>query len=256
VNHCENASECSHNPCCDLVSNQAVQVVTEQNSEQWYGERCLRITASMAYDVSHSSDSNVSRVLHSLLWAKPFTSVALQYGKDNEAKALLEFRNAMSKDVPGIVVSQTGFWVSLTTPKLGCSPDGTVLDPNSGDVFLIEIKCPYILRNCAPRDFDSKLSRQQIHNFCLTKVDQKLTLKRQHRYYFQVQMQVAAMNIWQCYFIVWSPHRLWWELINYDSDLYSAEIPKMLDFHKIYLVPEYFEMRVPQKLTPVKLEWN
>jgi len=228
ANHCANASDCSHNPHCDLVSNHALQVVTEQNGDQWFGERHLRITESVAYDVTHSSDSNVSRVLHSLLWAKPFTNVAVQYGKDNEANALLEFGNAMSKDVPRIVVYQTGHWESSTTPELGCSPDGIALDANSSDVFLVEIKCPYILRNCAPRDFGSKLSKKQINNFCLTEVDQKLMLKRQHKYYFQVQMQMAVMHIRQYYFVVWSPHGLWWEMINYDSDLCSAENLKML----------------------------
>jgi hypothetical protein len=46
---------------------------------------------------------------------------------------------------------------------MGASADGLVVDGN--DSGLIEIKCPYVLRNLRPTDID-KLSRQQRYLFC------------------------------------------------------------------------------------------
>jgi hypothetical protein len=46
---------------------------------------------------------------------------------------------------------------------MGASADGLVVDGN--DSGLIEIKCPYVLRNLRPTDID-KLSRQQRYSFC------------------------------------------------------------------------------------------
>lgn len=59
-----------------------------------------------------------------------------------------------NNDHPNIAVSPCGFFVSLSHPYLGASPDGAVYDPdNTESPFgFLEIKCPYSVRDISPSE--------------------------------------------------------------------------------------------------------
>ena len=73
---------------------------------------------------------------------------------------------------------------------------------------LVEIKCRYTLRESG--DFG------QLAWMCL--VDDKYCLSRNHRHFFQVQMQLFAANKSYCDFVVWSPEGLFVERIYPDRE--------------------------------------
>jgi len=133
----------------------------------------------------------------------------MQYGKDNESTAVNNFVIDIRRQIPDIHVHSTGFRVNKEYPQLGCSPDGIAV--NRDEIALIEVKCPWTLRNSKPIDFATCLSKTQLHSFCLAVSDGVISLKRNRKYFFQVQMQMCVMGVSQCYFIIWSEKGVWWE---------------------------------------------
>jgi hypothetical protein len=50
----------------------------------------------------------------------------------------------MKRDWPHLRIEQPGFIEHATDPRVGISPDGLAMDSVTGDVYLIEIKCPFV----------------------------------------------------------------------------------------------------------------
>ena len=78
-----------------------------------------------------------------------------------------------------LCVEEFGLFVDLHKCFIAASPDGTV-----GKDDLVEVKCPHVCRDNSIED----LARQD-HSFCLQFdfEEDKLRLKRNHNYYYQVQ---------------------------------------------------------------------
>ena len=80
-------------------------------------------------------------------------------------------------------------------PFIGASPDALL------DDCVVEVKCPWILRNTYPDDLDS-LKSQQRSNFCCIKTDSGLQLKKNHPYFLQVQTQMFCTGMKKAKFVV------------------------------------------------------
>jgi hypothetical protein len=66
-----------------------------------------------------------------------------------------------------------------------------------------------------------------------------------------MQMQMAIMGITKCYFVVWSKLGVWFELVDFDADLWKADLSKLLVFHQ-HLLLEFIEMRLPRGLPSIR----
>ena len=80
----------------------------------------------------------------------------------------------------------------------------------------MEIKCPYTAQNLTPLE----ATKAKIINFCniVTLEDdnvnkERLELKRDHSYYYQVQRQLAVTKKSYCIFAVWTPEDIHTESI-------------------------------------------
>ena len=220
-------------------------------SAKWRSDRWCRITASICKDVACVTPKGVQGLLNRLLWDnEEICSVAMEYGKTNEANALKDYCDIFPNRQ---VVTETGLWINPSMPQLGCSPDGLVIDEN-GFEGLIEVKCPYVLRNISPDCAKEELNKKQLNNLCCNVLeDGTLRLKREHKYFYQVQMQMAVCEKDFCDFLVWSKHGLSVERILPDLEFWRYTAPKLVRFHREYLVPEYFMMRLPRDLPPLKI---
>jgi len=121
-----------------------------QRTEDWFGERLGKVTASRVADVLAKTKSGPSTsranyaaelVAERLTGrrAEGFTSAAMQRGTDLEPLA----REAYSF-VSGNVVVETGFVPHPVIEMTGASPDGLI-----GDDGLVEIKCCAAARHIA-----------------------------------------------------------------------------------------------------------
>ena len=112
-------------------------------------------------------------------------------------------------------------WIDPAYPQLGASPDGLLNDPTEG-IGILEIKCPYILRDNEPSDF-SALTPSQRSNFCCT-LDScgRLQLKKSHSYYYQIQMQMGVVGMKFFDFVVWTCHGISVQRIYHDVQFWCS----------------------------------
>ena len=104
------------------------------------------------------------------------------------------------------------------------------------------------LKSVAPCDFIDHFSDKQVKAFCLQKTADGLALKKNHAYYYQVQLQMGVCEVQWGYFVVWTPLGLYTEKIVFDATFFSAIVAKLTNFHCHYLLPEFFFMKLPRRL--------
>jgi hypothetical protein len=178
-------------PDDNLSSDSSVHfgdTVSQSASEHWTNLRQIRVTASIFQDfvkypiritkkLLFQGRTDLSRV------------VAVQWGVDNEENALNTFAAEFGP------IQKVGLFVSKLFPFLGASPDGLW----KGHV--LEVKCPYILREHHPLDIE-KLTPGQRNAFCCQKVNGALKLKHSHKYFWQIQCQLFVTGATMAKFII------------------------------------------------------
>ena len=183
----------------------------EQRTQEWFEARKGRVTASMAgailgLDPYRTADDVLRAMVREYHGAEPeFTgNIATRWGQTNEEVALMRYQN-----LTGNEVEKCGFYSWMDWA--GASPDGLI-----GDDGLIEIKCPFGIRN-KPAFAPFKSISEQLH------------------YYAQIQVQLYITCRKWCHFYQWIPKDQKLERVNLDID-YASDIMHALDqFHKRYL---------------------
>ena len=116
---------------------------------------------------------------------------------------------------------------------MDASPDGLVMDPSEQQPLgLVEIKCPARAEKLSLFDLCTK--KEHKSTFCLTFIHDTYELKKQHKYYYQVQGQLHNRRSW-CDFIIWTPSsttdNLCFEQIRYDEAFWTNKIyPRLYRF--------------------------
>ena len=118
---------------------------------------------------------------------------------------------------------------------MGASPDGVVHDPSFENPFgLVEVKCPDSFRDVTPHE----AAKSEKFFCCLDKAN-KLKPKRTHKYYCQVQGQMAITERAWCDFVVYTETGLSIERILFDAVFWNNDLlPKLTAFYDNCLAPE------------------
>lgn len=135
----------------------------------------------------------------------------------------------------GLIIDSEHGW-------LACSPDDLVRDSSAvaDETGLVEYKCPYSVRDmsveeaCQRKDFASYVK------------DGQVTLKRTHKYFYQVQGQMAICRRNWCDFVIWTPASLTIERIPFDQQFWLDVLPKLEKFYDTAVLPELASPRHPQ----------
>lgn len=179
-----------------------------QRSKAWHAQRVGKVTASsvgaiLGNSPDRSRDDVMRAMVREALGAQSefIGNIATEYGTNNEAGALLEYRIETMHEVDEVGFIPLEDWA-------GASPDGLV-----GDDGGVEIKCPFSLR----KEGDHKPLAGQPH------------------YYDQVQFTlfVTGREWWNFY--QWSPNGTKLELVEPDIDWQADAIPRLRQFHAEYL---------------------
>lgn len=177
----------------------------EQRSPEWFAARAGRLTASTvgaALDLApYMSRDDAFRALVRSINDMPSEfegNIATDYGTNNEDGARYEYELET-----GNTVAEAGFvpWDTW----LGASPDGYI-----GEDGLIEIKCPFGLRNEEKPKFKS--------------------IKDQPHYHAQIQVQLFCTGRQWCDFYQWAPKGTSLERVKYDPAWISEHMPILRDF--------------------------
>ena len=180
----------------DLLSNEyavhLASTVSQSSSSEWKEARQYRITASSFATFKTCPLSWTCK----RLWSKEkdLSSLpAVQWGLMNEENALKELEEHVGP------LTRCGLFISKKFPFLGATPDSLLL--KNGCLVVVEIKCPWVLREHKPTDLDKLTCQQRKNFFCILKNGQ-LQLKRRHRYYHQILHQMFVTGATKTIFCV------------------------------------------------------
>lgn len=199
----------------------------QQRSKEWFDARKGRVTGLMVgailgcapYMTREQAMRSMVRSYHGA--ESEFTgNVATEYDTANEDGARWQFELETSLTVDDAPFVPFEDW-------LGASPDGFI-----GIDCLLEIKCPYGLRDKNPPEF-------------------KYISEQQH-YYAQIQVQLYVTGRAKCYFYQWGPYGAKLEIVPYDKEWIDKNLPILRQFYVEYLA----ELDNPAHLEPLRKEIN
>lgn len=163
----------------------AIEAETRKQSEcqLWTKVRKPRLTASRFGEIYHVRGESTAKSLAARILRGIPQTAAMKRGLDLEPEILRQY-----SDYCNISVMQCGIIIHPDAPHLAASPDAKVFDPRETMPFgLAEVK------SC---DVDNV--SQVKHLF---KVHGQACLKKNHKYYYHVQGQLALSGLMWCDFI-------------------------------------------------------
>ena len=206
----------------------------------WFEQRKCRLTASNFGVVARRRlTTPVAKLVRNLLYDTLRESRALQWGKVHEEHARQAYLRAKGSSV---VLTRSGLVIDSERGWLACSPDDLARDYSvaEDEYSLVEYKCPYSVRDitveeaCKKKDFTAYVK------------DGQVTLKHTHRYYYQVQGQMAICQRRWCDFVIWTPCSLTIERIPFDLNFWQEVMPKLEHFYNTAVLPKLASPRHPQ----------
>ena len=217
---------------CTLEEAQDIEAttVTQRLSSSWKENRMKRLTASHFGEVIIRKSKPSEAFIRNILSPKNISSLAApMHGIEHEDRAKLIYIKKMKKQLkPNIQVYESGLIVNPTFPYLGASPDGKVVDKSVDEPYgLLEIKCPFKYRKKCPAAASDET------DFFLEKCgDDRLRLKRDHIYFYQIQGLMAIAGLTWCDFVVYTLTGMHVERVNFNSTLLKDTMfPKLSDFY-------------------------
>lgn len=201
----------------------------EQRSEEWFNARKGKLTgsnigAALGVNPWKTPEDLVRQMVRDYHGAESefVGNIATEYGTLHEPLATMDYMG-----LTGNFVEECGFFVHPEHEWLGASPDGLI-----SDELLIEIKCPFGLRNKEKPEF--KTADEQPH------------------YYAQMQIEMAVTGRKSCDFYQWSKHCDSVETIEFSEKWFNDNLPVLEAFYKWYLS----ELGNPVHLEPKQVEIN
>lgn len=135
---------------------------------------------------------------------------------------------------------KSGLLIDTKKPFLGASADGIQGYTCCGKGTM-DIKRPF-----KHKDNMIGEAAKSDRTFCL---DDNLKLKRSHKYYTQVQMQMFISRVQFCDFIVYTSKDMIINIIPYDQECIAAVLKKCEHFFKKYVLPELLTRKSSRSLT-------
>lgn len=233
------------------VSQQEAQRIEEETRQQsedptgmWMRLRRSRLTASnFGVICKRRPTTPVAALIKNLLYKSSSYSVpSLRWGKENEHCARNAYCKYMQENShPNLHTIRAGFVIHPQHGWLGSSPDDWVFDPDSAiPNGISEYKCPYTARDMTPREACTSLK-----GFFCRLVDGKVTLQRNHNYYYQVQGALGVTGKEWCDFSVWTPKGISIERIRFDNDFWESMLKKLERFFDSAVLPELASPQQP-----------
>lgn len=212
----------------DVTLEQAISFESETRLQseniKWHKLREKRVTSTKFKRIC-SRRGNYESLAHSMVTVKYVQTSAMKHGIDEEPKAAKQYSEVFGRNVYTV-----GFIINPSAFHLGSSPDRIVYDPEEENTFgLLEIKCP-----SANSVVDCKY---------LTFVNNKLKLKENHEYYYQVVSQMGISGYSWCDFFVKAETDYYNERIYFDRESFLQMKNKVDSFYFSYLLDVYMQSK-------------
>ena len=166
----------------------------------------------------------------------------IQWGKENEEAARQQYFETHLRQ-QGLTVRECGIVISHHG-LLAASPDGIVCSKDVLPIGTLEIKCPHTSRSL------SVVAPCKKTTVCSEVVSSttKICLKKTHNYY-QVQGELACLNLPWCDFVIWTLVDMHVERIHFDLEFWAQRChPSLYYFYHSIILPELLYPRHPSGL--------
>lgn len=213
-----------------------VESMTKNVDWYWQRFRVGRVTATMFKKVCRTSITNVAMTyIKQICWPEKttFTSVATDFGKQNEPIALAKFCNEMKVSHQNFNCGKSGIILNNDYPFFSATPDG-IIECDCCGVSSVEIKCPYNLS----KKPTTLIEFCKIKHSFLTYENNRFELDKNHEYFYQVQMQMAMLQNNYCYFYVWGKDDTCLIKIDKDDIFWFQNSQKATIYVENVLLPE------------------
>ncbi|XP_064479311.1 uncharacterized protein LOC135392531 [Ornithodoros turicata] len=190
-------------------------------------ERKNRLSSSNFGKVCKRRSTTLSSSLvKQLVYPRPFSTSATEYGKQNEDVAIRLYEAQRNCSV-----QKCGLFVDLEYGFLAASPDGIVQDTG-----IAEVKCPASKKDLAP---EAAAKAQNPRKF-----QEQFALHQGHDYYYQIQGQFHITKREFCDSIVYTEQGIHIERIMRDDDFWAKKMePFLLPFYTDCMLPEIVDPR-------------
>ena len=209
----------------------------QRESEDWHKQRQGRLTASIFHDVLVKKNGTSCESLVKKCVVKTDIShiPAIKWGIDHENEGRIEYIHQLEHVHQQFVVSCAGLIIHPSFPHLGASPDGFTECACCGK-GLVEIKCPFSYKNGTPDDMIGKRGSFLNHQ----------GLVKSHKYYTQVQGQLATCDREFCDFVVWTPQKTIVQRIYKDFAFIDKLFRKLTSFYVEHVLPELLTRHIQE----------
>ena len=216
--------------------------VGQAENEIWHIQRKARITASNYYQVSTKVETllkserenvNTDSLRDSLLEKKGLNEniPSLKYGRNMEPIAKKKYLKYFTKEHKNTSSRESGLFVCKDKPFLGASPDLLVECSCCGQ-GIVEIKCPYSIVNKTPTSDNLPY---------LKTVEGKISLNRKHKYFAQIQGQMALSKRKWCHFFIFTLKDQYLEKIVFEQSYWEKLQSNLTYFYVHYMAPKLVE---------------
>ena len=222
-----------------LSESERLQIVNttrgQHKNPEWHAQRLGAITASRAHRVislmkrgKSSPDNLVRDIVHPK--EIHFSNTAMSWGTMKEAVAMDDYIKCFKLSHSMVSVNtQPGLYVHPIHNYIRASPDAVINCQCHGD-RLVEIKCPYSIRN---EDLNTtQLKYVRFLNSTYQLVDET------RGYFDQVQTQMAVCEIDCCDFVVWSKKGHIIAPVQQSVSWLDKSLPLLVSFFEEFVVPE------------------
>lgn len=162
------------------------------------------------------------------------STVQTRWGISHEGDAKKAYVESRAAHHRNLKVESCSFIINSNFPEIGASPDGLIMCECCGKGCL-EVKCPFKYRSCTIQQALDMKDR----DFCLQlSPANDLQVKRNHRFYTQIQTQIFVTQSNHCDLVIWTEQDFVVVRIFPDSEFWEVRLQKAQDFFKKVCLPE------------------
>ena len=222
-----------------------IEMVTRGQSDNalWFSFRKGVVTASKAHGVvtkmkkvkqgggGYINMFQLNQNVSGLTYIDP-NLPSLKYGREMEDEAAETFLRAMKSQHKNLKLNKCGLYLDKKSFVIGASPDG-IMDCNCCPPSCVEIKCPYSINYASPTSLPEGVKLPYIN-------EGSNTLKKNHAYHTQCLVQMGITRLTKSYFVVWSPHGLLIDEIEFDPQNWSEVREMILSYYYDFYLKSIF----------------
>ena len=203
----------------------------QRENQSWFEMRHLMVTGTKIKSIytrqktlEKNPETDVTTTVRNFLcrtqpWEK--SPIPVQYGIEKEKEAKLSYTKLLQKCHHGLSLEETGLLVSKRYSWLGASLDG-IRKCKCCKRTVVEFKCPFNGKDLDPK---SAFLLESVGGTC--NADGKLTLKRSHKHYYQVQTEMAVSGIPSCDFVIYTNKGILIVQIDFDKQTRVYSLSKL-----------------------------